>query len=216
MRYVFFLFALLGCIISSAQIKIKTSSSIYTKNSTTTIDLELLNKVPIYGVEFTILTPDGVDIIDTGDAESHKRYKVYLDCKLLNNNSDYSDFQIITAETYSGDIKVLLFSPTAQKFEQDENPVIKFDISIDDAFNYSETIKIQETYIVAKTDDSTLATYKYDEIEIGVSKVHSTDILSNKLEVYDKQMYGIDGIRTNKVISNKIYISNGKKYLIED
>ena len=196
-----------------AQVQIKTNGIFAYAGDTITVEVEVLNKFPINGMEFYILLPNCMNIVKNENEISYKSHKVYIDRE--EQDAFNGDFQVITSEYDYNLIKVLTFSPTAKDIKEDTRTTIKFDISVDNALHLDETITISGMKIPALMNDSTLAVYHFDDINISVRVAHSTQI-SNIETDENNYLYTIDGKRVNKTQRNKIYIHNGKKYLIKD
>lgn len=214
---VFLLVSLLCGIASfaNAQVQIKTNGVFAHEGEIKTVEIEVMNELPINGLEFYIQLPNCMDFVKNEDAISYKRYKVYIARKEQETFSDNSDFQLISSLQDDSCIKVLTFSPTAKQLKENEKTNIKFDIYIDDTFSKDETITISRMKIPALVNDSTLAVFGFDEIDIAVKKVPSTRI-SKVDSDENNSYYTIDGKLVNEVQRKDIYISNGKKYLIKD
>lgn len=194
--------------LAKSQIQIKVNSISAYVGGTTTIEFEILNQLPINGMEFSIILPDGVDITDNLD---NCENKISFTGIMLNSRND---FKIIHSDTDNRLIKVLMFSPSAQNLKEDKT-IIKFDVFVDETCKECETITISGIKIPALINDSTLAVYCFDDINIGVNNMHSTPKTNINFDECD-YLYGIDGKRINEVRSNNIYIRNGKKYLTKD
>ena len=215
---IFLLITILLCSISSfadAQVQIKTKGVFARAGETATVEIEVLNQHPINGMEFYILMPNCMNILKTENEISYKGHKVYIDKEKEDGFNGNCDFEIITSELDYNYIKVLTFSPTAKQFKEDAGTTIKFDITVDNTFSKDETITISRMKIPALMNDSTMAVYSFDEINITIKKAHSTQI-SNIKPNDNNCLYTIDGKLVNRTQRNKIYIHNGNKYLIKD
>lgn len=201
--------------ISNAQVQIKTNEILVQAEETITVEFEVLNNEPINGMEFSIQLPGCMNFVRAKDEFSYNEYKVYIDQKEQSALNGISDFQVITSQQDDNCIKVLTFSPTAKQLTKNSRTLIKFDISVDDTFCMDETITISGMKIPALINDSTLAVYGFDEIDIAVNKARHTGI-SNIESEENNVLYTIDGKQTNRTHSNHIYIINGKKYFIKD
>ena len=200
---------------SNAQVLIKTNGISVGTEETITVEFEVLNKEPINGMEFCIQLPSCMNFVRAKDEFSYNEYKVYIDQKEQSALNSIFDFQVITSQQDDNCIKVLTFSPTAKQLTKNSRTLIKFDISVDDTFCMDETITISGMKIPALINDSTLAVYGFDEIDIAVNKAHHTGISDIEHEE-NNYLYTIDGKQTNGTQLNHIYIYNGKKYLIKD
>lgn len=200
---------------SNAQVQIKTNGIHAGAEEIKTVQFEVLNKVPINGMEFSIQLPQCINVVRTNDEFSYKGYEVYIDHDEQSALKGIQDFQVIASQQGDNCIKVLTFSPTAKQIKEESRTIIKFDISVDDTFCMDETITISGMKIPALINDSTLAVYNFDEIDIAVNKAHHTGI-SNIEQEENNYLYTIDGKQTNGTQLNHIYIYNGKKYLIKD
>ncbi len=200
---------------ANAQVQIKTKGIFAHAGATATVEVEVLNKLPINGMEFYILLPNCMNIVKTENEISHQSHKIYINKEELDAYNENCDFQVITSEQDYNYIKVLTFSPTAKQFKEDTRTTIKFDISVDNTFSKDETIIISGMRIPALMNDSTLAVYGFDDINITVKKARSTKI-SNIEPDENNYLYTIDGRRVNKTQRNRLYIHNGNKYLIKN
>ena len=215
---IFLFITTLLCSIASladAKVQIKTKGIFAHAGDTVTVEVEVLNKFPINGMEFYILLPNCMNIVKNENEISYKSHKIYIDKEEQDAFNGNCDFQVITSEQAYNYYKVLTFSPTAMLFKEDTRTTIKFDISVDNTLHKDETITISGMKIPALMNDSTLAVYSFDDINISVRVAHSTQI-SNIEPDENNYLYTIDGKRVNKTRRNKIYIHNGKKYLIKD
>ena len=200
---------------ANAQVQIKTKGIFAHAGATATVEVEVLNKLPINGMEFYILLPNCMNIVKTENEISHQSHKIYINKEEQDAYNENCDFQVITSEQDYNYIKVLTFSPTAKQFKEDTRTTIKFDISVDNTFSKDETIIISGMRIPALMNDSTLAVYGFDDINITVKKARSTKI-SNIEPDENNYLYTIDGRRVNKTQRNRLYIHNGNKYLIKN
>ena len=201
--------------LSKAQVLIKTNGILANAEETITVEFEVLNKEPINGMEFSIKLPYCMNVVRTNEEISYKGYKVYIDHDEQSALKGIQDFQVIASSQGDNCIKVLTFSPTAKQIKEESRTIIKFDIFVDDTFSNDETITISGMKIPALINDSTLAVYGFDEIDIAVNKAYHTGISDIEQEE-NNYLYTIDGKQTNGTQSNHIYIYNGKKYLIKD
>lgn len=100
---------------SNAQVQIKTTGILANAGGIAIVEVEVQNKLPINGMEFSIQLPSCMNIIKTENEISYKGYKVYIDKDEQWNQKAFSDFQVIASEQDDNSIKVLTFSPQQSK-----------------------------------------------------------------------------------------------------